>query len=64
MRSKAYLRDAKGRGHRAFIRGDRLFVDGRLYDLEYLKLNIQIGNEDEWMDNSSRTYPVEAQEMA
>jgi hypothetical protein len=26
-------------------------------------LNIQIGNEDQWMDNPSQIYPVEVQEM-
>jgi hypothetical protein len=66
MRSElaSYLRDAKSRRHTAFIRGGRLFVDGRLYDLQYLKLNIQIGNGDQWMDCPSWTYPVKAQEMA
>jgi hypothetical protein len=39
-----YLKDAKRRGHRAFLRKGSLIVDGRAYGLSYLKGNIQLGD--------------------
>jgi hypothetical protein len=35
-----YLKDAKWRGLRAFLKKDKLIVNGRAYDLEYLLGNI------------------------
>jgi hypothetical protein len=54
-----YLKDAKRRGHIAFLRKGFLIVDGRAYGLSYLKGNIQLGegNVDRQMDN-----PVGSQE--
>jgi hypothetical protein len=48
-----YLKDAKRRGHKAFLRKGSLIVDGRAYGLSYLKGNIQLGdvNVDRQMDN-------------
>jgi hypothetical protein len=48
-----YLKDAKRRGHKAFLRKGSLIVDGRAYGLSYLKVNIQLGegNVDRQMDN-------------
>jgi hypothetical protein len=37
-----YLKDAKRRGHRAFLKKDKLIVNGQAYDLEYLLGNIQL----------------------
>jgi hypothetical protein len=31
-----YMIDARGRGHRAFLRGEKLVVNGRSYELVYL----------------------------
>jgi hypothetical protein len=48
-----YLKDAKRRGHKAFLRKGSLIVDGSAYGLSYLKGNIQLGdlNVDRQMDN-------------
>jgi hypothetical protein len=48
-----YLKDAKRKGHKAFLRKGSLIVDGRAYGLSYLKGNIQLGagNVDIQMDN-------------
>jgi hypothetical protein len=35
-----FMTDARGRGHRAFLRGEKLVVNGRLYELGYLRDNI------------------------
>jgi hypothetical protein len=37
-----YLKDAKKWGHKAFLRKHALIVNGRTYDLNYLKENIQL----------------------
>jgi hypothetical protein len=37
-----YLKDAKRRRHRAFLKKDKLIVNGQAYDLEYLLGNIQL----------------------
>jgi hypothetical protein len=37
-----YLKDAKRRGHRAFLKKDKFIVNGRAYGLEYLLGNIQL----------------------
>jgi hypothetical protein len=37
-----YLKDAKRREHRAFLKKDKLIVNGQAYDLEYLLGNIQL----------------------
>jgi hypothetical protein len=52
-----YLRDAKKRGHKAFLRKGTLIVNGKSYDVNYLKENIQLGDKNGQMDN-----PVETQE--
>jgi hypothetical protein len=36
-----YLKDAKRREHRAFLKKDKLMVNGRAYDMEYLLGNTQ-----------------------
>jgi hypothetical protein len=48
-----YLKDAKRRGHKAFLRKVFLIVDRRAYGLSYLKGNIQLGdvNMNRQMDN-------------
>jgi hypothetical protein len=37
-----YLKDTKKWGHKAFLRKHALIVNGRTYDLNYLKENIQL----------------------
>jgi hypothetical protein len=37
-----YLKDAKKWGHKAFLRKHALMVNGRTYELDYLKENIQL----------------------
>jgi hypothetical protein len=37
-----YMIDARGRGHRTFLRGEKLVVNGRSYELGYLRENIPI----------------------
>jgi bacillopeptidase F (M6 metalloprotease family) len=45
-----YLKDAKKRGHRAFLKKDKLKVNGRIYDTEHLKENIQTVKKDQGVD--------------
>jgi hypothetical protein len=37
-----YLKDAKKWGHKAYLRKHALIVNGRTYDLNHLKENIQL----------------------
>jgi hypothetical protein len=37
-----YLKDAKKWGHRAFLRKHALIINGRAYDLNYLKENVKL----------------------
>jgi hypothetical protein len=53
-----YLKDDKKWGHKAFLRKDVSIVNGRTYDLSYLKENIQLGDKTRQLDN-----PVKAQDM-
>jgi hypothetical protein len=38
-----YMIDARGRGYRVFLRGEELVVNGRSFELGYLRENISIG---------------------
>jgi hypothetical protein len=46
-----YMIDARGRGHRAFLRGGKLVVNGRSYELGYLQDNIPIVAGRQTVDN-------------
>jgi hypothetical protein len=46
-----YMIDARGRGHRAFLRGEKLVVNGRSYELGYLRDNIPIEAGRQTVDN-------------
>jgi hypothetical protein len=44
-----YLKEARNKGHRAVIKIDKLIVNGRPYELKYLKENIKLTSEDKTM---------------
>jgi hypothetical protein len=50
-----YLKEARNEGHRAVIKIDKLIVNGRPYELKYLKENIKL---------TSNTRPRENRTMA
>jgi hypothetical protein len=50
-----YLKDAKRRGHKAFLRKGTPIVNGKSYDVNYLKENIQLVDENGQMDNPAKT---------
>jgi hypothetical protein len=44
-----YLKEARNKGHMAVIKVDKLIVNGRLYELKYLKENIKLTSKDKTM---------------
>jgi hypothetical protein len=40
-----YLKEAKKKGTRAFLKRDTLVVNGRIHEMEYLRKNVQIAVE-------------------
>jgi hypothetical protein len=49
-----YLKEAKRRGHNAFLRKGTLIVNGKM-DLSYLKEKIQLGDVKRQLDNPAST---------
>jgi hypothetical protein len=45
-----YLKDAKKRGYKALLKEDKLVVNGQIYDMGYLKEDIQILEADQGVD--------------
>jgi GTP-binding protein EngB required for normal cell division len=46
-----YLREVKKRGHRAFLKKDKLKVSGVTYDIDYLRRNVQLQSRSNVVDH-------------